>query len=363
MRRIPAPGAATHSVGECTSESPRRFGPDLRRRFARAMRLRHLSPRTEKSYWAWVVRFILFHDKRPPEEMGSTEITTFLSSLATESEVSASTQNQALAALLFLYRDVLEIDPGQLQTLVRARRPVTLPVVLSPREVQALLDQLDAVPRLMATLLYGAGLRLFECANLRVKDIDFDARQIIVRSGKGRKDRVTLLPRILHTDLAIHLERVRLQHQRDLAKGAGHAALPHALTEKYRGASREWPWQWVFPATRLYTDDKCGQRRRHHLHVSVLQRAVKKALLAAAIPKHAGCHTLRHSFATHLLQSGTDIRTIQKLLGHADIRTTMIYTHVVARKGFTIESPADQLKPPGNAATARVENDEPEDDD
>jgi integron integrase len=307
------------------------------------MRLRHLSPRTEKSYWAWVVRFILFHDKRPPEEMGASEITAFLSSLATELQVSSSTPNQALAALLFLYRDVLKVDPGELHDLVRTKQPITLPVVLNPREVEALLDQLDGVPRLMATLLYGAGLHLLECANLRVKDIDFDAHQLIVRSGKGRKDRITLLPDLVHGDLADHLERVRVQHQRDLAKGAGHVALPHALIKKYAGASREWPWQWVFPATRLYTHHSTGQHRRHHLHESVLQRAVKKSVLVAGIPKKAGCHTLRHSFATHLLQSGTDIRTIQKLLGHADIRTTMIYTHVVQRQGFAIESPADRL--------------------
>jgi integron integrase len=338
------------SANDRVREVRPRFGPQLRERYARAMRLRHLSPRTEKSYWSWVVRFVLFHDKRHPEEMGASEITHFLSSLATEAKVSASTQNQALAALLFLYRDVLETDPGDLHALVRAKPSIHIPVVLNVREVEALLDQLDAVPKLMATLLYGAGLRLLECANLRVKDIDFDTRQLIVRSGKGRKDRITLLPDLVHQDLARHLERVRLQHQRDLAKGAGHVVLPHALLEKYPSASREWPWQWVFPATRIYTDRNSGQRRRHHLHETVLQRAVRRALLTAGIPKKAGCHTLRHSFATHLLQGGTDIRTIQKLLGHTEIRTTMIYTHVVQQSGFSVESPADRLARSGSGS-------------
>jgi len=308
------------------------------------MRLRHLSPRTEKSYWAWVSRFVLFHGKRHPNEMGTQEITDFLSSLATERRVSASTQNQALCALIFLYREVLKIKIGPLDDLVRAKRPKTLPVVLSVREVSAVLDQLDGVNKLMATLLYGAGLRLLECARLRVKDIDFDARQVIVRSGKGGKDRISLLPDLLRRELPAHLERAHAQHRRDRATGAGHVALPLALARKYPSASREWPWQWVFPATRIYSDRATGERRRHHLHESVLQRAVRSAVANSGIPKKAGCHTLRHSFATHLLQSGTDIRTIQKLLGHSDIRTTMIYTHVAQSGPFGIQSPADRLR-------------------
>jgi len=316
------------------------------------MRLRHLSPRTEKAYWAWIVRFVVYHDKRHPSEMGAAEITAYLSTLATTRKVSASTQNQALAALIFLYREVLETNIGWLDELVRAKRPKTLPVVLSVREVGAVLGQLDGVPKLMATLLYGAGLRVLECACLRIKDIDLDARQVIVRSAKGGKDRVTLLPDLLRRELPAHLESVREQHERDLVAGAGYVALPHALARKYPRASRDWPWQWVFPATRIYTDCHTGQRHRHHLHETVLQRAVKRAVTDARISKKAGCHSLRHSFATHLLQSGTDIRTIQKLLGHSDVRTTMVYTHVVQNGPFGVTSPADRLAVSGPAAPA-----------
>jgi integron integrase len=314
------------------------------------MRLRHLSLRTEKAYWAWISRFVLFHDRRHPKEMGAPEIAAFLSALATEGQVSASTQNQALSALLFLYREVLEMDFAALEGLVRAKRPRSLPVVLSRAEIDRLLGELEPVPKLMGTLLYGAGLRLLECARLRVKDLDFEARQVLVRSGKGGRDRVTLLPNSLRGDLAAHLGRVRLQHERDRAAGAGHVELPGALAAKYRGASHEWAWQWVFPATRVYTDRRSGERRRHHLHETVLQRAVKQATARAQISKKVSCHTLRHSFATHLLQAGTDIRTIQNLLGHKDVRTTMVYTHVVQRGPFAVESPADRLPrsdPPG----------------
>jgi integron integrase len=328
---------------ESMRESPSRFGAELRDRVSRAIRLRHFSPRTEEAYWAWIARFILFHNKRHPDKMGAPEISRFLSALATDQHVSASTQNQALSALIFLYRDVLEANLGPLENLVRAKRPKTLPVVMNVREVASLLAQLEGTPRLMAMLLYGAGLRLLECANLRIKDVDFDACQVIVRSGKGRKDRITLLPDTIRESLTIHIESVYAQHQRDLRSGAGHVSLPNALIEKYRSASREWPWQWIFPATRIYADRRTGQRRRHHLHETVLQRAVKQASLRARIPKKVGCHTLRHSFATHLLQAGTDIRTIQKLLGHVDIRTTMIYTHVLEGAHPGIESPADRL--------------------
>lgn len=332
-----------------TREPTPRFGSELHDRVSRAIRLRHFSPRTEEAYWAWIVRFILFHDKRHPGKMGAPEISRFLSSLATERHVSASTQNQALAALIFLYRDVLKANLGPLNNLVRAKRPKTLPVVMNVREVASLLAQLEGTPKLMATLLYGAGLRLLECANLRVKDVDFDARQVVVRAGKGQKDRITLLPETIRESLANHLEFVHAQHQRDLSNGAGHVSLPNALVEKYRSASHEWPWQWIFPATRIYTDRRTGQCRRHHLHKSVLQRAVKQAALQARIPKKVGCHALRHSFATHLLQAGTDIRTIQKLLGHVDIRTTMIYTHILDGSHPGTESPADRL--------ARIESD------
>jgi integron integrase len=346
------------SLNTYVRESPARFGAELRKQFAQAMRLRHLSPRTEKSYWGWVSRFVLFHGKRHPSEMGAREITRFLSSLATERDVSASTQNQALCALIFLYREVLKTNVGPLDDLVRAKLPRSLPVVLSVREVSVVLDQLDGVDKLMATLLYGAGLRLLECLRLRVKDIDFDVPQVIVRSGKGRKDRVTLLPDLLRRKLPAHLERVRVQHQKDITAGAGHVALPLALARKYPSASREWPWQWVFPATRIYTDRVTGQRQRHHLHQTVLQRAVRRAVANAGIPKKASCHTLRHSFATHLLQSGSDIRTIQKLLGHSDIRTTMIYTHVAHSGPFGIQSPADRLNP--SESTTKAETADPE---
>jgi integron integrase len=328
-----------------------RFGPQLRKEFANAMRVRHLSPHTERSYWGWVSRYILYYDRRHPIELGARKITGFLSSLATDGKVSASTQNQALNALVFLYRDVLESDVGQLDGLIPAKRSRPLPVVLSVAEVSALLGQLDSVHKLMGTLLYGAGLRLLERAQLRIKDIDFDARQVIVRSGKGGKDRVTLLPDLLHSELPAHLARVRAQYEKDRRAGAGHVSLPYALTKKYRNASREWPWQWVFPATRIYTDKETGLRHRHHLHQTVLQKAVRRAVADAQIPKKAGCHTLRHSFATHLLQAGTDIRTIQKLLGHSDIRTTMIYTHVTQSGPYGIASPADRLPPSPSAAT------------
>ena len=316
-----------------------RFGAQLRDQFCRAIRVRHLSPSTEKSYWSWIARYVLFHGRRHPGELGAANITEFLSFLATEKNVSASTQNQALAALIFLYRVVLEIDIGPISNLVRAKDRRTLPVVLNVREVAALLDQLEGVHKLMATMLYGGGLRLLECARLRIKDIDFDAGHVIVRSGKGGKDRVTLLPELLQRALPAHIKRVHEQHHRDRAQGAGHVALPHALSKKYRNASRDWAWQWVFPATRIYTDRVTGNRHRHHLHEFVLQRAVRRAVAAAQIPKKASCHTLRHSFATHLLQAGTDIRSIQKLLGHADIRTTMIYTHVVNRGSGSLKSP------------------------
>jgi integron integrase len=321
----------------------KRFGAQLRAQVRGAARLRHFSRRTEQSYWAWIVRFVLFCDKQHPARLGAADITRFLSHLATEGDVSAATQNQALSAILFLYRDVLEVEVGGLDGLVRAKRGRVLPVVLSRAEVRALIDALEGVPHLMARLLYGSGLRVLECARLRVKDVDFDRHRIYVRAGKGDRDRPTLLPESARDDLAHQIERAREIHRGDLARGAGHVALPNALRRKYPNASREWPWQWVFPATRLYTDSNTRLQHRHHLHQTVLQRAVRDAVRRAGIPKKAGCHTLRHSFATHLLESGVDIRTIQNLLGHQDVRTTMIYTHVADRAGFTVPSPADHL--------------------
>jgi integron integrase len=307
------------------------------------IRSRHYSRRTEKSYVGWIKRFILFHGKRHPREMGEGEITSFLSHLATKKRVSASTQNQALSAILFLYREVLKIDLDWLDGFVRAQRPRRLPTVLTRDEVRAILDRMHGTPWLMASLLYGAGLRLLECARLRVKDIEFVRMEIVVRDGKGKKDRVTLLPIGLKRPLVEHLARVRIQHKRDLQAGRGSVALPNALMRKYPNAAREWAWQWVFPATRFYIDRDAGERRRHHLHESVLQRAVKEAVRAAGISKPATCHTLRHSFATHLLERGYDIRTIQELLGHSDVNTTMIYTHVLNSGGRGVRSPLDEV--------------------
>jgi integron integrase len=275
--------------------------------------------------------------------MGGPEIARFLTSLAVDGNVTASTQNQALSALLFLHRAVLDVDVPWLDGLVRARRPERLPTVLTRGEVRAVLERLGGVPKLMACLLYGAGLRLLECCRLRVQDVDFAANQIIVRGGKGDKDRVTMLPAIVKRDLVRHVEAARVQHRRDVEHGAGWVELPDALARKYPNAGGEWAWQWVFPATRHYVDRITAQCRRHHLHESVLQRAVKDAVLRAGIAKHAGPHTLRHSFATHLLEDGHDIRTVQELLGHRDVSTTMIYTHVLNRGPSAVRSPADRM--------------------
>lgn len=286
---------------------------------------------------------IFFHGKRHPGEMGAPEITRFLSWLAVEGNVAASTQNQALSALLFLYRDVLEVDVPWLDGIVRAKRPPRLPVVLTRDEVRAVLQRLDGMPRLMAYLLYDAGLRVLECCRLRVQDVDFARNQITVRSGKGDKDRVTMLPASVKTALARHLDSVREQHRWDVEHGAGWVELPMALMRKYPNAGREWPWQWVFPATRLYRDRATRQRRRHHLHESVLQRVVKAAVRQAGIVKRGTPHTLRHSFATHLLENGHDIRTVLELLGHRDVTTTQIYTHVLNRGPSGVRSPVDGM--------------------
>ncbi|MGH7587581.1 MAG: integron integrase [Gemmatimonadota bacterium] len=307
-----------------------------------AIRVHGYSRRTEKAYVGWIRRYVRFHRMRHPTQLGEAEVSAFLSHLAVERKVSASTQNQALSAILFLYRKVLKIELGWLDDLVHARRPARLPVVLTRSEVASILECLHGTPLLLASLLYGAGLRVLECTRLRVKDIDLDRREILVRDGKGRKDRVTLLPDSLHTPLQEHLERVRRQHQSDLSRGRGSVELPTALERKYPRAPWQWGWQWVFPATRFYRDPTTGRRRRHHLHESVLQKAVRMAVQAAGVSKPATCHTLRHSFATHLLENGYDIRTIQELLGHRDVRTTMIYTHVLNRGGRGVRSPLDR---------------------
>ncbi|HBL18845.1 MAG TPA: integron integrase [Elusimicrobia bacterium] len=303
----------------------------------------HYSPRTAETYIGWVSRFIAHHGGRPPEELGESEIESFLSSLASAEHVSASTQNQALNAILFLYNQVLRRKIGNLTDMIRAKRPGRLPVVLTRDEVQKIIGSMSGAPRLMAILLYGAGLRLMECCTLRVKDLDFEKGQIVVRSGKGDKDRYTMLPSGVKEPLRRHLEEVKRQHQQDIAAGLGRVALPGALARKYPNAAREWAWQWVFPATTHYTDSDTGERRRHHLHETVLQKAFKEARLKSGVAKYAGCHTLRHSFATHLLESGYDIRTIQELLGHKDVSTTMIYTHILNRGGQGVQSPADIL--------------------
>ena len=338
-----APGAITavREPGAIPTRTPCLFD-----RARDAARVRHYSRRTETAYLSWIRRFIFFHGKRHPAEMGAPEVTKFLSSLAVEGNVAASTQNQALGALLFLYRDVLEQGLPWLEDVVRAKRPARLPVVLTRAEVRTLLFHMRGVPRLMAMLLYGAGLRLLECARLRVKDVDFARNRLTVRGGKGDKDRMTMLPTIVKKELARHLELAKQQHEADLRHGAGWVELPSALSRKYPNAGREWPWQWVFPATRIYVERATGQRRRHHLHESVLQRAVREALQRAAIPKRATCHSFRHSFATHLLEDGHDIRTVQELLGHRDVTTTMIYTHVLNRGPAGVQSPADKLMGP-----------------
>jgi integron integrase len=315
--------------------------PRLLDRVRERLRLLHRSPRTEQAYAQWIRRFILFHGKRHPAELGREEVLAFLTSLAVESRVAASTQNQALNALVFLYREVLSLELGDLTGMARARTARNLPVVLTRSEVRVLLAQLRGVEWLVAALLYGAGLRLLEALTLRVKDVDFERRELRLRRAKGDKDRVAPLPNAVFRPLREHLVAVRALHARDLAVGFGAVALPAALERKYPNAGREWPWQWVFPATRRYFDPAAITERRHHLHETVVQRAVKQACAAAGLAKQASCHTLRHSFATHLLESGTDIRTLQELLGHASVSTTMIYTHVLNRGAAGVRSPLD----------------------
>ena len=350
QRAVPFQYAATSCRGRARwiareAGPPAPQQPRLLDRVRAALRTRHYSRRTEKAYVHWIKRYIFFHGKRHPAEMGAAEVTAFLTALAVRDRVAASTQNQALNALLFLYREILGVELPWLDGLVRAKRPQHLPTVLTREEVRTVLEQLDRAPRLMALLLYGAGLRLLECCRLRIKDVDFATNQITIRDGKGSKDRVTMLPSAVKIDLARHVERARALHQRDLAAGAGWVELPWALGRKYPNAGREWAWQWVFPATRLYVDPSTGQRRRHHLHESVVQRAVREAVLKAGLAKKATCHTFRHSFATHLLEDGHDIRTVQELLGHQDVSTTMIYTHVLNRGPAAVRSPADRVFP------------------
>jgi integron integrase len=315
--------------------------PRLLDRVRAQIRLRHYSARTEAAYVQWIRRFILFHGKKHPLAMGGREVAAFLTHLATHGRVSASTQNQALNALVFLYEEVLHRDVENSEPFVRARKPRRLPVVLTPAEVRAVLAQLEGTYRLIASLLYGSGLRLLECLQLRVKDIDFAQREIRLRQGKGRKDRVTPLPEACASLLQEHLLRVRVLFEQDLRDDFIGVVLPDALARKYPTAGREWGWQWVFPASRRYMDPAAGGERRHHCHETAVQRAVKRAVRDAGVVKPAGCHTLRHSFATHLLAGGYDIRTVQELLGHRDVKTTMVYTHVLNRGGRGVRSPLD----------------------
>ena len=317
--------------------------PKLLEQVCEAIRVRHYSLRTEETYLRWIKRFILFHGKRHPREMGGPEVQQFLSHLAVEGHVAASTQSQALSAIVFLYQQVLKQNLGSIDDVVRAKQPHRVPVVLTQGEVGAVLGHLSGTSWIMATLLYGAGLRLMECLRLRVKDVDFTYNQIVVRDGKGHKDRVTMLPQQVKVPIQRHLDDVKKLHEQDLQAGAGHVYLPYALERKYPSASREWAWQYVFPAAHPSRDPRTGIIRRHHIHKLVLQRAVQTAVRKAEIPKAASCHTLRHAFATHLLEAGYDIRTVQELLGHKDVRTTMIYTHVLNRGGLGVKSPADLL--------------------
>lgn len=315
--------------------------PKLLERVRALIRTKHYSLRTERIYIHWIRRFIHFHGRRHPRDLGKPEVEAFLSHLATVGDVAASTQNQALAALLFLYKETLDIRLPWLDSLVRAKRPKKLPVVLTKEEVKRLLGQCDGVVGLFLQMLYGTGMRIMEGATLRVKDVDFDSRSIVIRSGKGAKDRVTMLPEGLSEALRLHLNDVRAVHSDELAAGRGDVELPFALDRKYPRAAFEWPWQYVFPARGLSTCPRTGVIRRHHIDETLIQRRFRRALLAAKIHKPATPHTLRHAFATHLLEAGYDIRTVQELLGHADVSTTMIYTHVLNRGGRGVKSPLD----------------------
>ena len=307
------------------------------------IRIKHYSYRTEQAYTQWVRRYILFHDKRHPKDMGGKEIREYLNYLAITRKVSASTQNQALCSIIFLYKELLKIEIGEIESIVWAKRPKRLPVVFSKNEMKAILNEMSGIYKIMATLLYGAGLRLRECMLLRVKDIDFDYCQIIIHSGKGEKDRVTMLPKSIIEPLKKHIEKVIDIHIKDIHDGYDSVFMPYALEQKYPNAGKEIGWHFLFPGKNISKDPVSGIMRRHHLHESVLQRAVKSSIKKAGIMKHGGCHTFRHSFATHLLEDGINIRTVQELLGHKNVETTMIYTHVMNKKKLGVKSPVDNL--------------------
>jgi integron integrase len=334
--------SSSSSIAASVSPTP---APKLLDRVRWHLRVKHYSIRTEQAYVDWIRRFILFHDKRHPEDMAEEEISAFLTHLAVHRHVAASTQNQALCALLFLYHQVLERKIGFMDKIERVTRPPKIPVVFTPEEARAVLTRLKGDYRIMAQLLYGSGLRLMECVRLRIKDVDFGYNRITIRDGKGMRERVALLPDQVRGGLRAHLERVKELHQQDLARAGGKVYLPFGLRRKYPGAERAWAWQYVFPASKLSIDPRSGETRRHHLQEKNLQNAVKLAIREAGIAKAASCHTFRHSFATHLLESGSDIRTVQELLGHKDVSTTMIYTHVLNKPGLGIRSPLDRPCP------------------
>ena len=317
--------------------------PRLLDRVSLTIRAKHYSRRTEEAYVYWIRKYILFHKKRHPKDLDASAITAFLGWLAVEQSVSASTQNQAFSAVAFLYKDVLHLDLGTIEHVPRARESVHVPVVMSVDEVRRVLGHLAGVPWLVASLLYGAGLRLQECLELRVKDLDFDRHEITVRRGKSQKDRRVMLPESVRQRLQQHLESVRLTHARDVVAGFGRVVLPDGLERKFPHAPTEWRWQFVFPAARVCRDPRLGPPSRYHLHESAVQRAVADAARGAGVAKRATCHTFRHSFATHLLEAGHDIRTVQELLGHADVSTTMVYTHVLNRGALGVKSPMDRI--------------------
>ncbi|MGH7647390.1 MAG: integron integrase [Gemmatimonadaceae bacterium] len=328
----------------------------------REVRLRGWSPRTAESYANWMRQYVRFHGRRHPREMGELEARAFLTHLVTARNVSASTQNQAVAALTFLYRDVLNRPLDFLGQVVRAKRLRRRPTVMTQDEVRRVLDALNGLPWLVSQLMYGSGLRLMEAVTLRVKDVDLSLGEIVVRSGKGGRDRLTMLSTVAARELAPHLDRVRRLHRRDISAGRGYVMLPGAYWRKAPSAARDWKWQWLFPASRTYRDSATRRWMRHHYHETAVQRAVAAAARAADIQKHVTCHTFRHSFATHLLEAGYDIRTIQELLGHRDLSTTMLYTHVLNRSSRSVRSPADMLdardpREPGNSSDARLQRD------
>ena len=310
-----------------------------------ALRSRHYSIRTEQAYSGWVRRFVRFHSLRHPAEMGEVEVIAFLTYLAVERDVAANTQNQALQALVFLYRHVLNRPLGDITSAVRAKKPQKLPVVLDRNEVRAILHELEGTNKLIGAILYGSGLRLMEALKLRVKDLDFEYQCIHIHDAKGAKDRIVTLPPSLHGALRVQLDRARQIHHADLARGYGEVYLPNALARKYRNAAREWPWQYVFPSARLSEDPRSGRTSRHHVYPTSFQKALRRAVIAAGIEKPASSHTLRHSFATHMLENGLDIRTVQQQLGHASLETTEIYTHVLKRGGHAVRSPLEDIFP------------------